>query len=664
MAQPYTSALHKTFQSIWIGLLLWTSASASAQVNTDSLRMVIQSTQNDSIRIYALLDLGYEYELVLPDSSLAIYKRAEILSSETENHLGKAKALQYSGIVCHDKGEFYQAIRFYTKALYAYQQAQSENGVATTYNNLGNSYLYLGDFKEAIRYYTLAQPVLLKDNNPAQLVVIMGNLGDCYRQLNDYPAMLQVARKSYFSAKQLNDQYELANASITLGTALNLNGNPDSASFFLNAALIIAKQLNEPSLKYYAEMDLSTLDSDRKDYVQALLRADSVIAAAQLLQINYLIVAAHNLRGDYLMKLDKMNESKIAFESALDLAKKDGTLKLQQDAIDRLYQWYLTKGDFTQALEYRNQWVNLNDSLYNQDKAKQIALIRTIYETDEKEKLIQLEKAANLEKDAKLKVRNAYLIGALALIVVIAAVSWSIINRQKNKRKIAEQEALLQAERSRILEKEKDVVQMRSLIEGQEQERHRLGRDLHDGLGGMLSAARMQLGQLKELQSTNAWSEQLNNLDTLIATSAREMRTILHNLAPEGLDKLGLSESIKSFCQRVSTEELPIDFDLHGEPWKSNMANDIVVYRLIQELVNNTLKHARAKSCFVAMSYMDESLLITVEDDGKGMNINDIKGSKGMSNLNARISFLNGKFDIISAPEKGCSINLTIPRYV
>lgn len=641
------------------------SLAARAQTDaSDSIRQVIATAANDSVRIHALLDLGYLYELDLPDSALAIYQRAETQSAAVGYFLGRAKALQYSGIVMHDQGEFYQAMRFYNKAVYAYQKANSENGVATTYNNMGNSYLYLGDFKEAIRYYTLAQPFLEKQNRPEQLVVIMGNLGDCYRQLNDYTAMLSVARRSYFYAKQLDDAQEIANAGITLGTALHLNGRSDSAAFYLNKSLNIGTSLNDPLLKYYAHMDLATIDRDRLQFSEALMRADSVMAMAEAVQIDYLKVGALNLRGDCLMDAGQMEQAFAEFSQALALSKSNGALKLQQEAVDRLYRWYVKKGDTTHALEYRNQWVVLNDSLYNEDKAKQIALIRTIYETEEKEKMIAEEKAMNAEKDVKIKTRNAYLIGAAALLIIIIALAWSMVSRQRNKRRLAEQEVKLQAARNEALQREKEVVQMRSLIEGQEQERHRLGRELHDGLGGMLSAARMQLSQLRDQRSANHSRESLNALDHLITESAKEMRSISHNLAPEGLDKLGLAESIRSFCGRVSTNELPIAFELHGDAWAPHVANDIVVYRLVQELVNNAMKHAKAASCFVVVSYMSDSLLITVEDDGVGMDTSRISASKGMSNLHARISFLDGKFDLISSPGKGTSINLTIPRYV
>jgi two-component system NarL family sensor kinase len=630
----------------------------------DSIRQVIAVGSNDSVRIHALLDLGYLYELDLPDSALAIYKRAEEQSAVVDYAIGRAKALQYSGIVMHDQGEYYQAIRFYNKALYAYQKANSENGVATTYNNMGNSYLYLGDFKEAIRFYTYAQPFLEKQNRPEQLVVLMGNLGDCYRQLNDYSAMLSVARKSYFYATVLNDPSEIANAGITLGTALHLNGRSDSAFHYLNESLIKAESLNDPMLKYYAQMDLATIDKDRKDYAQALIRADSVMAMAELIQIDYLRIGALNLRGDCQMDAGRMDEAHAAFSAALDLAKKNGAMKLQQEAVDRLYRWYVKKGDLNKALSFRNQWVMLNDSLYNEDKAKQIALIRTIYETEEKEKMIAEEKAMSLEKDAKIRSRNSYLWGAAALLVVVLALAWGLLNRQRNKRRLAEQEVMLQAERNKSLEREKEVVQMRALIEGQEQERHRLGRELHDGLGGMLSAARMQLSQLRDQKNTTEPELKWSALDRLITESAKEMRTISHNLAPEGLDKLGLAESIRSFCLRVSTDELPIAFELHGDSWSPQVSNDIVIYRLIQELVNNAMKHARATSCFVVLSYMSDTLLVTVEDDGVGMDLRHISESKGMSNLRARISFLGGKFDLLSSLGKGTSINLTIPRYV
>jgi signal transduction histidine kinase/Tfp pilus assembly protein PilF len=630
----------------------------------DSLRAAYSSAQSDSARVVVLLDLGYLYESENADSALHIYQRAEVLSAKSGFALGQAKALQYQGIVYNNLGQYFSSILSYNKALEWYKNADSENGIATTYNNLGNVYLYLGDFKEAIRFYLLAQPVFEKMKRDDQLVVLHGNQGDCYRQLKDYPAMLTAARHSYHYANKLQDPIEIANAGITLGTALSLNQNSDSSVFYLNESLKIGRSLQDASIMYYAMMDLANEDLKKGNKKEAVIKADSVMLFAEQLQKNYLLIAAHNLRGDCFDALGKGKDALKSYQTALQMAKSDGSLKLVQESLDRLYNWHFTKKKFAEALRFRNEWIAVNDSLFNAEKSKQIALFRTVFETEQKEKIIAEEKAKGLEKDAEIKKRNLYLIIAALVIILLGVSAVLLIKFQRNKRILAEQISLLEKEKNKALQNEQDAIQMRALVQGQEQERQRLGRELHDGLGGMLSAAKLQLEQIGKDAGAAMPVDKYLGLQNLITRTTREMRAMSHNLAPEGLDKLGLSESVKSYCSRLDVPGLTIIFESFGEAWSKGAAEDAAIFRMIQELLNNTIKHAEAKECFVSLSYLPDSLNITVEDNGKGFDSNQTNYSgNGMNSLKARMAYLKGKVEIISGKGKGTSVNMSIPHH-
>jgi signal transduction histidine kinase len=630
----------------------------------DSLRQVLAGATSDSARVMILLDLGYVYEFSDQDSAIAIYDRASNISKNAGFTIGQAKATQYKGIVYTDKGDYLQSILQYNKALKLYQSIANDNGIATTYNNLGNSYLFLGDFKEAVRFYLLARPMFEKAERKDQLVVLYGNMGDCYRQLKEYPAMLEVARKSYKNAVQINDPKEIANSGITLGTALSLNGQADSAQYFLQESLRMGREMDDPSIQYYSLMDLTNEDLKKGDSKSALLKADSVMIMAEREQKSYHIIAAHNLRGACLDAQGKNKEALFAFSTALNLARQDSSIKLIQESLEYLYEFHLNRGNFKEALSYRDQWVEVNEDLFNAEKSKQIALFRTVFETAEKDKLLVEEKEKGLVKDEKIRKRNQYLLLAGIGIVLIGVLSFLLLRIQRTKRKVAEQEALLEQEKNKALEKEKDAVQLRSLIEGQEQERQRLGRELHDGLGGMLTAARMQLEQLGKESGAGMPVDKYLTLQNLITRTSKEMRDMSHNLAPEGLDKVGLSESLRTYCQRVSSPTLVISFESYGEIWSSGIANDAAIFRMVQELINNAQKHADAKETFVSLNYLPDSIALTVEDNGKGFDTTkSFISSKGIESMKARVTYLKGQIEWLSSPGKGTSVNIIIPRH-
>jgi signal transduction histidine kinase len=216
----------------------------------------------------------------------------------------------------------------------------------------------------------------------------------------------------------------------------------------------------------------------------------------------------------------------------------------------------------------------------------------------------------------------------------------------------------------RAAESDKKLVQ--TLMENQqivETERSRLAKDLHDGLGGLLSGIKLTLsGVADKVPEKNIllFTKANNQLDTAI----REMRRVAHNMMPEALLKFGLGEAIQDYCDGINESNLvKMKYTQIGSLQGLTQSAEIVLYRIIQELTNNALKHAAGKNIFIQITKHPRGITVTVEDDGNGFDTAAIPAGdgQGIKNVQSRIDYLKGSIDIKSEKGNGTSINIEIP---
>ena len=220
----------------------------------------------------------------------------------------------------------------------------------------------------------------------------------------------------------------------------------------------------------------------------------------------------------------------------------------------------------------------------------------------------------------------------------------------------------LQQQRIADLETEKQLLAAEAVLKGEEQERTRLAQDLHDGLGGMLSGIKYSFNSMKgQLVMTPENNRAFERSMDMLDGSIREMRRVAHNMMPEALVKFGLNTALKDFCNDINQSgALKITFQSIGlEEAMLDRMTSIAVYRIVQELINNTIKHASARTSLVQISLLQQVLSVSVEDDGKGFNRENSEGM-GYRNIRNRVAFFKGTLDVQSHREKGCSVHIEI----
>ena len=224
---------------------------------------------------------------------------------------------------------------------------------------------------------------------------------------------------------------------------------------------------------------------------------------------------------------------------------------------------------------------------------------------------------------------------------------------------LSHKESIIQQEQIKFLERQQQVVSLQSMINGQETERTRIAKDLHDGLGGLFSTIKMQLSTLKHEEKHLEENKLFSKSYELVDNASVEVRRIAHNMMPEVLMKMGLEDALKDMCNNISAGKLlSVSFQAYGMERRLNTATEIMLFRIIQELLNNIIKHAQATEAIIQFNQDKERLHVTVEDNGRGFDIADNRSANhaGLDTVQSRVNYLNGKLSIESQKNLGTTV--------
>ena len=315
-------------------------------------------------------------------------------------------------------------------------------------------------------------------------------------------------------------------------------------------------------------------------------------------------------------------------------------------------------GRYQLALHHYRIHKGIQDSVLNEETAMIVQEMEQRFQTEKKDKEIAQQRAT-LEHQQNVLQEQAFdnillLIGVLLLLALSAFVI--IINR-RNKQ--------LNKQRLSALQKERESQILRAMVKGEEQERVRIARDLHDSLGAVMASAKLRVNtlghQLPELKSMDSY----HIAEELIDEACHNVREISHDMMPGSLGKYGLQEAIGRMCATIekSKPNISVNYIPFG---LEDLDNDIVasnVLRIVQELLRNVIKHAAATEVIVQLTLEDQQLIITVEDDGKGFDQEDeqFQAGLGLESIQTRALSLHGQLEIQSQPGEGTTFTITIP---
>ncbi len=339
---------------------------------------------------------------------------------------------------------------------------------------------------------------------------------------------------------------------------------------------------------------------------------------------------------------------------ALQIASKNKIRSVERMAYKSLATLYI-KSKNPKAMEFYLKYDQLKDSIFSEESVKQIAEMQTKYDTEKKEQDNQLLTKENAVKEAVIKQQATQRNLLLLSIIAILALALLLYNRFKLKQKTLFQEEL----------NKQQALRSKAVIDAEEKERMRIAQELHDGLGQQLSAVKLNMSSLESSidLKTNEQKLMMKNALEIIDDSVKEVRSVSHSMMPNALLKSGLAAAVREFLNRISSaDKLKIELEIHGLNERLESTMETILFRVLQEIVNNIIKHSQATKVNIQIIRHDQELTLMVEDNGIGFDISKIKSDGiGLKNIQSRIEFLNGTVDFDSQPQKGTTVIIEVP---
>jgi|JI6StandDraft_1071083.scaffolds.fasta_scaffold03715_9 two-component system NarL family sensor kinase len=630
--------------------------------NLDSLLRVLKTQNEDTNKVRTLLYLQDVYSQINVDTASMYMRQAEKLNT-------KLLPNRFESVinVCFIEHYFFRsdyqnAIAYALKNVALARKSKDDNLLARAYNNVTVVYSRFGQYKLALEYGQKALDLTEKISDTINLSFRLATMCNLYNDINQHRKAIEFGLKGIELAKRYNNTYALLlnmnNTAVSYSSLYML----DSAIYYYDQQIKIGKEKDHHLNVVMGNVNIILSMYKKGDLKSMLPRVHDMnksIAEFGIDEDKGMIAYQQLSNACYQICTNNFDEAEKYIMDGIAIAKQDSNV----DAIMSLYELYsklyYLKGDIKNGELYFYKSDSIQEAVFS-DELKQFALdLETKYETQKKENEI-------LKQEQQIKKRNTWLT-ILAIILTASLLLFYFFSKyQKNKNLLLENEKKNQQQKIIALEKEKQLQATESILKGQEDERSRIAKDLHDGLGGLLSGVKYSLNNMKEnvfLSSENATS--FERTVDMLDSGIQELRRVAHNMMPENLIKFGLDTALKDYCTSISnTGKLNINYSSFGMNNYNTETNvSITVYRVIQELINNSMKHAEATQSIVQIANENNILHITVEDNGKGFdvqNINNFKGA-GWTNIQNRITYLKGKIHVDSNEKNGTSVIIEIP---
>ena len=629
----------------------------------DSLRKELVKQKADSIKVHDRIRISW-YLIQIPDSAFAwkYINEADSIADKTRNPVLK-------GIVYEHMGYLYNRM-FSKKAVTYYLQAENilqhfpnsmaaKKSMASLGLNIGIEHMNANDDEGALFYYFDGiKRYEAFDSTNKNLPILYSSIISSYYNLGKYQTALTYCPKAYTKSMTLGNATSKMSACINYGRVLMKLKQPEKAQVFFTKALAMADSLNDPYFqsKYYQVLGNFKFDENRFD--EALAYFSKALPIIKLTNAPYDIASCYIWMGSCNTGVKNFQAGRKYLDSAFSIANEYNYVHQQKDVYLNRYLLEKKQGNFVAAINYLDSFNVINDSLLLVAQADRMEFLDAKYQAEKKEAQINQLQSDKKIQHLNLQQKNVlnYFLFAAAIMLLFFALLLYRNFKQKQR---------LQQQRINELETHQQLTATENVLKGEEQERTRLAKDLHDGLGGMLSGIKYSLNNMKgnlimTPENNQAFERSMDMLDS----SIKEMRRVAHNMMPEALVKFGLDSALKDFCNDVNQSGvLQVSYQSIGlENEMIEQTTAITIYRIVQELINNTMKHAAAKMAVVQVTKSDGQIAVTVEDDGTGFDtalLNKVKGI-GWSNIQNRVDFLKGTVDVQSTKEKGTSVHIEL----
>ncbi|WP_420576820.1 tetratricopeptide repeat protein [Ekhidna sp.] len=575
--------------------------------------------------------------------AIELLKEARTTSELTLND--ESVFYNFTGICFVYMGEYDSTEKYFLKTLAIKQDISDSVGIGTLLNNLGNVNISKGNLEKSTSYFLDALRVRTAIRDSAGIASTTNNLGIVFYKRK----MFKEAIDNYLIALSLNrdfkDKTKEALILNNLGNAYDERGILDSSYVYYQLAFALSDSLKDARLIGISASNLGVAELRQKNFNRA---EDLFLTSLEVREASEDKQGMAEIYNELASLKLETNELKIAeeyFKKSLSLAQEIGSLEIIREDHLGLAETYSKMKDFESAFLSHKEFVVLKDSILNIENQSSLNELVTQYETEKKEQQIELQEAKLAEQEATISRNRLALFASIAtlLLLIIIGALWR--NRIRKKQQLKLQEAKLEAREAEI----------NATISSQEKERARYARDLHDGFGQMISILNMNLKNLNSDTRPDERHKVFEASTQVIDDMYSELKNICFDLMPQTLIKHGLESALKEFSDRINqTGNIAIELNIFGLGQRLEEVQEISLYRISQEWINNIIKYSDADKVTLQITKDEGEITLLIEDNGSGFDKNLLISGKGngWKNLNTRSNLIQGTLELETAPGK------------
>ncbi|HHC79112.1 MAG TPA: tetratricopeptide repeat protein [Flavobacteriia bacterium] len=570
------------------------------------------STISDKVTLYA--DLAWEYIIIENDSALLIANKSLTFSKENNYKLGEAISLETKGLYYEAvKGDYSLASKFYFEGI-KICEANDLAYATSIYHSLGVMFHTSDNYKKAKEYYTIAYKRAKAENNLSLQKKCLVNLGSVNSSLKNY----NEAEKLLLESLNINVQREM------------------DFSIYANLGnLYIRQKKYKKAIPFLEKATVQHPDNtDSEEHLSFLIDAKTALK-------------------------DSANMKPI-LKRAINYANESNALRKKSIMILSISNYYTQFGDYKKALNYRDEYLYLYEEIKKRQRDETVYELETRYQTEKKEREIAEQNLIIVKKNRQ---KNQILFGLISVGILSIGLFIFFKKRIKYQKTIAVQTETLQQQKIIDLQQKNKLIALNSMIEGQEVERLRIAKDLHDSLGGLLSTIKAYFVSIQKKVEKLEGIPLTKKTNQLIDEACLEVRRISHNMMPHSLSISGLQSAIEDLGQQLREQGYQVTVEINNLPTNISDTKKVMIYRLIQEIISNMRKHAQAKNILIQLLGYKNELNLIIEDDGKGFNYSEARKNNGLGlkSINSRVEFLDGIIHWDTQHGNGTTITINIP---
>lgn len=611
------------------------------------------SSKEDTNLVIVFNDLTWYYRFVSTDKAKLYGQKAIDLSKKLNFKKGEAQAYNDLGILFADEKKYNEALNYYNKALEIRKKLNDKKGIAACFNKMGIVEQERGNFKTALDFQLKSLKAFEELKNDNYIATSLNNIGVLLFDNMMYDESIKYHLKALDLRKSIGDTLSIGSSFSNIGNVYLKKQDLKSALTYYKLSIDLLEAINEKNYITAAYNNISSVYTNMNRIDSAIYYAEKGYALRKKINDKKGIASSASNLGNLYSITGKESLAMKMLEEAKKIALEINIKPELESIYKNLWRLYEKQGNYKTALIYASLHNELKDSILNESNNKAIAEMKEKYESEKKEIENKILESKNKYNELELNKKNQlifYVVVILILVMAAAIISFAFLRLKSEKVK---NELLLKAEQERF----------KATILGQEKERKRIAEELHDGVGQMLSAVKMNVASLDI--SDEEQIEHFKSILNMIDSSCNEVRNISHAMMPGALLKLGLYSAIKDICENLSLKnKLKINFESNGSNLRLDESIEINLFRIVQELLQNTMKYAKADEINLKLLIDKNNLNFTYSDNGIGFDSDKIKHSPGIgwSNILSRITLLNANYTIYSEPNKGMNFQMKMEK--